>query len=126
MSEEYSVVDYHDVEPTVNPKSATRRVNLVEELGCTEMRPKVWLLEPGNDSKNYHRHSEQEELYVVLSGPGRMTVAGDTLTVPEGGAVRVPPETPRRTFNDTDEEHAWLVVGAPNVDDAGEVIEEPR
>ena len=109
MADAYSLLEVGAAEPV---------------LGCESMRPRVWFLEPGNDRKNYHSHAEQEELYYLLSGTGRMKVDGETLTVPEGTAVRVPPETPRKTFNDTEEEHVWLVVGAPNVEDSGVVHEE--
>lgn len=124
MPQEYSMLNVNDVDPERSAKSNTPRIDLGDALGCETMRPMVWFLEPGNDGKNYHSHETQEELYYVLSGPGRMTIAGETKTVPEGTAIRVPPETPRRTFNDTDHEHVWLVVGSPNVDDPGIVHDE--
>lgn len=124
MTAGYSLLVPDRGDAELSGKSETHKIDADRLVGCTAMRPKVWYLEPGNDRKNYHVHSRQEELYVVLSGPGRMTVGGETITVPEGGLVRVPPETPRKTFNDTDQEHVWLVVGAPNVDDPGRPVDE--
>lgn len=115
----YSVLDTFSADRERSGKSETEHVDLTSRLGCEEMRPRVWFLEPGHDRKGRHRHEQQEELYIVLRGEGRMTVDGEQLIVPEGGAVRVAAEAPRRLFNDTDEEAVWLVVGAPPVPDDG-------
>ncbi|WP_254546835.1 cupin domain-containing protein [Halomarina pelagica] len=118
MSDEYTAVRVDEVERKPSASSGTDHVDLVERLGCTEMRPKVWYLSPG-DAMSYHRQTEQEELYYVLRGPGRMKIGGELVDVPEGTAVRVPPETDRQVLNDTDGEHVWLIVGAPPATDDG-------
>ena len=118
MPEGYETVRVDEVEQQESAKSGTRHVDLVAELGTTEMRPKVWYLSPG-DAMSYHRQTEQEEFYYVLEGPGRMKVDGELMDVPEGTAVRVSPETPRQVLNDTEGEHVWLIVGAPPVEDDG-------
>lgn len=126
MGNDYEMIQVDDADPEPSEKSGTPNVDLGAVLGCERMRPRVWFVEPGNDRKRYHSHVEQEEFYYVLSGPGRMTIAGETQTIPEGTAIRIPPDTKRKTFNDTDEEHVWLVVGAPAVEDPGIVHEDPR
>jgi len=103
------MVGVDDVEPERSAASGTDHVDLVEHLGCTEMRPKVWYLSPG-DAMSYHRQTEQEELYYVLEGPGRMQIDGELVDLPEGTAVRIPPETPRQVLNDTEGEHVWLIL----------------
>lgn len=119
MADEYSMVYVDDVDRQPSHVSGTMHVDLVAELGCTEMRPKVWYLSPG-DAMSFHRQTEQEEFYYVLDGPGRMRIGDETMDVPTGTAVRIPPETPRQVFNDTDdEEHVWLIIGAPPVEDDG-------
>lgn len=119
MSDEgYRMVRVDEGERKPSAVSGTPHVDLTEELDCTQMRPKVWYLSPG-DAMSYHRQTEQEELYYVLHGPGRMKIDGETVDVPEGTAVRVSPETPRQVLNDTDSEHVWLIVGAPPALDDG-------
>ncbi|MCQ4332104.1 cupin domain-containing protein [Natronomonas sp. F2-12] len=121
MSDDYSMLAVEEAERKPSSVSGTPHVDLVSELGCEEMRPKVWFLSPG-DEMSFHRQTEQEEFYYVLEGPGRMKVGadGETSDVAEGTAVRVPPETPRQILNDTDDgEHVWLVVGAPPTEDDG-------
>jgi len=119
MADGYEMIDVHDTEREPSEKSGTPNVDLGEALGCEKLRPRMWFVEPGNQRKRYHSHVEQEEFYYVLSGPGRMRIDGETHTIPEGTAIRISPDTPRKTFNDTDEEHVWLVVGAPAVADPG-------
>jgi len=119
MTDSYSMIRVDDVEPEPSASSGTLHVDLVEELGCAEMRPKVWYLSPG-DAMSYHRQTDQEELYYVLDGPGRMKIDGELMDVPEGSAVRIPPETNRQVLNDTDGgEHVWFIVGAPPATDDG-------
>lgn len=123
MSEEYSVVDVTEADRTPSASSGTDQVDLVSELGCTEMRPRVWDLAPG-DAMSYHRQREQEEFYYVLSGPARIRIGEERLDVPEGTALRIPPETPRQVLNDTEEDHQWLIIGAPPAEDDGVVLED--
>jgi mannose-6-phosphate isomerase-like protein (cupin superfamily) len=117
-NEGYSMVRVDEVEKKPSAKSETLHVDLTAELDCTEMRPKIWYLSPG-DAMSHHRQTEQEELYYVLDGPGRMKIDGETMDVPEGTAVRVSPETPRQVLNDTDDKHVWLIIGAPPTLDDG-------
>ena len=112
------MVQVDDVEPKPSQVSGTSHVSLVEQLGTTEMRPKVWYLSPG-DALSHHRQTEQEEFYYVLSGPGQIRIDDELVSVEEGTAIRVPPETPRQVRNDTEGEHVWLIIGAPNVEDDG-------
>lgn len=123
MTDDYSMVQVDDVEPTPSASSGTDHVDLVSELGCTEMRPKVWYLSPG-DAMSYHRQTEQEELYYLLDGPGRMKIEDELIDVPEGAAVRIPPETNRQVLNDTEGEHVWLIIGAPPTADDGRPVAE--
>ena len=120
MSDDYRMVHVDDVEPEPSTGSGTMHVDLVEGLGCTKMRPKVWYLSPG-DAMSFHRQTEQEEFYYVLDGPGRIKIGADEEIhdVPTGTTVRIPPETPRQVLNDTEDEHTWLVVGAPATTDDG-------
>ncbi len=119
----YSTIDVETAERTQSSSSGTNHVDLVSELGCTEMRPRVWDLSPG-DAMSYHRQREQEEFYYVLSGPARIRIGEEIHDIPEETALRIPPETPRQIINDTDDDHRWLVVGAPAVENDGELVEE--
>lgn len=90
--------------------------DLAKQLGASALGARLWRLRPGQAS-TWHRHSEEQELYVVLEGTGRIRI-GDgegeqRLTLAPLSALLVQPRTLRQVFNDTDADALWLVVGAP-------------
>lgn len=67
---------------------------------------------PGQASTR-HRHRDQEELYFLLEGSGRVRVDDELLTLAPLDSLLVEPGSVRQLFNDTDADQLWLVVGAP-------------
>lgn len=86
--------------------------DLAKQLEARTLGARLWRLEPGQASTR-HRHAEEEELYLLLEGEGRIRVDGELLTLAPLDALVVEPSTLRQVFNDTDAEQLWLVVGAP-------------
>lgn len=62
------------------------------ELGSRHLSV-TWVEVPGGAAQKLHSHEEAEQVYVVVRGTGRMSVAGDTQEVGEGDLVLVPPAT---------------------------------
>ena len=62
-----------------------------------------------------HRHSEQEEIYVVLEGSARFKVEDEIVEMRTFDALRVPPGTTRGMEGGSDGA-LILAVGAPNTD----------
>jgi len=90
----------------------TWNTDLGKQLGAAAMGARMWRLEPGQASTR-HRHFDQEELYVLLEGEGRMRVGDEVLTLALLDSLLVEPDTVRQLFNDTEADQLWLVVGAP-------------
>jgi quercetin dioxygenase-like cupin family protein len=86
--------------------------DLAKQLGASSLAARLWRLHPGQASTR-HRHRHQEELYVVLSGSGRMRVGEEALRLEPLSAVLVSPGELRQLFNDTDVDTLWLVLGSP-------------
>ncbi|MDW5595605.1 cupin domain-containing protein [Conexibacter stalactiti] len=86
--------------------------DLAKQLQATALGARMWRLKPGQAS-TWHRHTTQEELYVVLEGTGRIRVGEERLTLPPLSTLLVAPRTLRQVFNDTDADALWLVVGTP-------------
>jgi mannose-6-phosphate isomerase-like protein (cupin superfamily) len=61
-----------------------------------------------------HRHMEQEEVYVVVSGSARLKLDEEILELATWDAVRIPPATARGVEAGPDGAEI-LAVGAPNV-----------
>jgi mannose-6-phosphate isomerase-like protein (cupin superfamily) len=64
-------------------------------LGTTNLGVSLQRLAPGFRIPFGHRHAEQEEVYVVVSGSGRMKIADDLVELKRWDAVRVGPSTIR-------------------------------
>lgn len=87
--------------------------DLAKQLGAASLGARMWRLRPGQASTK-HRHFEQQELYLLLDGRGRIRVGeADPLTLEPHDTLLVPPAVVRQIFNDTDADALWLVVGAP-------------
>src|SRR4051794_37634641 len=89
-----------------------KNTDLAKQLGAATLGARLWRLEPGQASTR-HRHTSQDELYVLLEGRGRVRVGDELLTLEPLSALYVDAETVRQVFNDSDADALWLVVGAP-------------
>jgi quercetin dioxygenase-like cupin family protein len=87
--------------------------DLGKQLEASTLGARLWRLAPGQASTR-HRHVEQEELYVLLEGSGRVRIdEGEPLTLAPLDSLLVEPGSTRQLFNDTKADQLWLVVGAP-------------
>ena len=82
------------------------------QLGAKQLGARLWRLKPGQASTR-HRHFEQEELYLLLEGTGRIRIDADLLTLAPLDTVLVEPDSARQVFNDTGADQLWFVAGAP-------------
>lgn len=69
-----------------------------------------------------HRHAVQEELYVIVSGGGRMKIDDAVVELGTWDAVRVPAEK-MRCFEAGPEGAEILAFGAPQSPGDGEIVE---
>lgn len=82
------------------------------QLEAKQLGARLWRLKPGQASTR-HRHFDQEELYLLLEGSGRIRVDDDLLTLEPLDTVLVEPASARQVFNDTEADQLWFVAGAP-------------
>lgn len=87
--------------------------DLGRQLEARQLGARLWRLKPGQASTR-HRHFDQEELYLLLEGSGRIRVDGDLLTLEPLDTVLVEPDSTRQVFNDTATDQLWFVAGAPH------------
>jgi quercetin dioxygenase-like cupin family protein len=104
----------HAADAHWRPSNQTRVLNtdVGRQLGAERLTARFWRLHPG-EIMTRHRHREQEELYVLIDGTGRMRVDGELITLEPTSAVFVGPDSVRQVFNDTDQDALWLIAGAP-------------
>jgi mannose-6-phosphate isomerase-like protein (cupin superfamily) len=81
-------------------------------LGMTTAGLSYQRLAPGFRGPFGHRHAEQEEVYVVVGGSGRIKLDEDVVELEQWDAVRVAAET-TRAFEAGPEGLELLAYGAP-------------
>ncbi len=91
------------------------------ELGARETGVALQRVKPGCRQAFAHRHEAAEEVYVVLSGRGRMKLDDEVIEVGPLDAVRVSPRV-GRAFEAGDEGLQLLVFGPYRKGD-GEILE---
>jgi mannose-6-phosphate isomerase-like protein (cupin superfamily) len=97
-----------DGSPELEFRSATRGLQLKESALSYQRVP------PGYRFPYGHTHKQQEEVYVVVSGSGRMKVDDEIVELEQWDAVRVPPGS-WRGYEAGPEGLEILVIGAPNL-----------
>jgi mannose-6-phosphate isomerase-like protein (cupin superfamily) len=89
-----------------------------ERTGVSHFR-----LRPGKRSPFMHRHTDAEEIYVVLSGSGQVKLDDEVLDLVPLDSIRVAPRT-ARAFEAGPDGLEFLAIGAHHPGD-GELVEDP-
>ena len=91
-----------------------------EDLGAEETGVSLLVVKPGKRQGFGHKHEKAEEVYVVISGSGRMKLDDEVIEVGPLDAIRVAP-TVTRQFEAGDEGLHLIACGARHEGD-GELI----
>ena len=95
----------------LDPDSEERFVSLRRDLGVTSFGLNQILLRPGQRGR-IHRHTTQEEVYLVLAGTLSLLDRGrGEATLGQGELARVGPEVRRQIANRGDEDVLLLALG---------------
>ena len=84
------------------------------ELGSRNMSV-TWIDVPSGIDQELHSHEESEQIYVVVSGEGTMTVAGDKQGITQGDLILVPPATDHSIANSGNTDLCCVSVQSPPV-----------
>ncbi|MCP9486133.1 MAG: cupin domain-containing protein [Gaiellaceae bacterium MAG52_C11] len=92
------------------PKWALAR----KSLGLTSFGMNVVELTPGETIPEHdERESDQEEVFIVLSGEPTLVIDGEDHPAPAGTFARLDPEPKRTVVNRSDADATVLIVSAP-------------
>lgn len=83
------------------------------DLGLAQSGLSYQRLAPGFRMPFGHRHEQQEEVYVIVSGGGRLKLDDEVIDVRQWDIVRVPSDV-MRAFEGGPEGIELLAFGAPN------------
>ncbi len=109
----YTVIRAEDAFWRPSNQMRVENTDLAAQHGATTMGARLWRLTPGQASTR-HRHIVTNELYLVLSGTGRIRIGDNVLTLEPMSSLHIEHDVVRQVFNDTNEDALWLVVGAPS------------
>jgi quercetin dioxygenase-like cupin family protein len=93
-----------------------------EELDVESLGLAYHVFKPGKRSAFGHRHEHAEEVYVVLSGGGRIRLDDETVEIGELDAIRVAPQI-TRAFEAGPDGLSVLVFGSRHAGD-GEILQD--
>jgi len=93
-----------------------------EDLGAEVTGMNYLILKPGMREAFAHRHRDAEEIYVVLSGDGRVKLDDDLVDLSPLDAVRVGPGV-TRAFESGPDGLEVLIFG-PRVEGDGEMVQD--
>jgi uncharacterized cupin superfamily protein len=109
----YSIKNLHEVEDSAARFgfSETQEARFArQELGAERIGVSYQIVKPGKRHAFGHRHASAEEIYVVLSGSGRVRLDDDVVDVRPFDAIRVAPGI-ARGFEAGDEGLELLAFG---------------
>lgn len=93
-----------------------------EDLGAEQTGVNYLIVKPGQHEPFAHRHREAEELYVVLTGSGRVKLDDELVDLKPLDAVRVSPGTVR-TFEAGPDGLEVLIFG-PRMEGDAEMVQD--
>ena len=112
-----------DIEHRVN--SATVQRPLTDVLGTTGHSLNYYELAPGDSfAYGYHRHGQQEEVFIILAGVVTFETETGEVIVREGEAIRFSPEEFQVGTNRGDDRVIAYAIGAPKETGGTELLRE--
>lgn len=123
MNDSYSKTNFANVED-MNARYGMQDVGearyLREDVGATSLGATLYRMRPGKRTGFGHRHDRVEELYIVLSGGGRIKIDDDLVELRPLDVVRVAPQSVRELEAGADGLEVLATGG--HVDGDGEMI----
>ena len=94
------------------------RTEFHDQLGLTGAEISVNNFPAGANVPFIHSHKKNEEIYIILSGKGKMIVDDDEIEIAAGDILRVAPEGKRQLFaaEDADLSYACIQVKSESLD----------
>ncbi|SEG81680.1 Cupin domain-containing protein [Bacillus sp. ok061] len=107
-----------------NPFDVPGKVFLKDILQCTGMEVSLNVFPSGVSMPFYHKHKENEELYIFVKGKGQFKIDDEILEIKEGTVIRVAQKGERIWRNNSKEPLYFICIQAKtntmegsNVDD---------
>ncbi|HTN22465.1 MAG TPA: cupin domain-containing protein [Solirubrobacteraceae bacterium] len=117
----HKLTDTEDMAPRYGLDEQGEARFVTDDLAAEQTGVSLQRLKPGRRQAFGHRHDEAEEVYVVLSGSGRVKLDDEIAAVAAMDAIRVAPAV-TRAFEAGPDGLEWLAFGPRRKGD-GEVLQ---
>lgn len=97
----------------IHPKLQTEisgKLFLKDITGATGTEISFNIIPPVTEVPYFHKHTDNEETYIILKGRGDFQVGDNCFPVKEGSVIRVAPEPSRGLRNSSDEPMIYMVI----------------
>ncbi len=94
------------------PGEYSGKLFLKNELKLTGMEVSINKLPPGSQMPFYHKHKENEELYLFIKGKGQFQIDSEVIDIHEGTVIRVAPDGVRIWRNNSSKDLYFIVIQA--------------
>jgi mannose-6-phosphate isomerase-like protein (cupin superfamily) len=123
---DYTIVNLLELEDTVQGRLPGLEGRFGRKhLDSRDLGVSLWQYAPNVRNPVAHRHREQEEAYVVVSGSGRIRLDDEVRDIRQWDVVRVAPEV-IRGFEAGPDGLELLAIGGPRPEGGdGEVVDAP-
>jgi uncharacterized cupin superfamily protein len=124
MSDDYTIVALRDLEDqaAAGGFGEVMQARFARQaLGAQSIGISLQRIKPGQRGSFAHRHAQDEEVYVVVSGSGRALLDGELVELRPSSALRVAPAT-ARAFEAGDEGLELIAFGTHTENDH-EIVE---
>jgi mannose-6-phosphate isomerase-like protein (cupin superfamily) len=95
-----------------SPEEQRSKQFLRDTLGLTGMEVSVTAYPPNTSLPFFHKHKQNEELYIILKGEGQMQLDDEIIEVKEGSVVRVLPDCSRNLRSGPDSDIVFVCIQA--------------
>jgi mannose-6-phosphate isomerase-like protein (cupin superfamily) len=122
----YKVVNLMEIENSVGDRAPGLEGRFArKQLESRDLGISHWRYQPNFRAPASHRHGEQEEAYVVISGSGRVRLGDDIVDLHQWDVVRVAPEVVRG-FESGPDGLEMIAIGGPRPEEGdGQLAEDP-
>lgn len=93
-----------------NLSGFTGKAFVKELMGTSSMEVSFGTLEAGQAVPFFHRHQQNEEVYIILGGEGTFTLDGEQVEVRSGSIVRIAPGVSRCTAASATQPITYLCI----------------
>jgi mannose-6-phosphate isomerase-like protein (cupin superfamily) len=108
----FSGLDDYKLEVPALNRTVRGKLFVRDFLGLTGMQISMNKLPAGGAVPFYHKHKENEEVYLFIRGKGQMQIDGQIIDVEEGSVVRIGTNGNRTLRNNSTEDLQYICIQA--------------